>query len=306
MNNKNTVVLAGDYAYIRQIETALKSLCYHNRQLKIYLFNQDIPVEWFRATREHVERLGGELLDIKLIGPQFQMNWTNRLGHINHMTFARYFIPDFVHEDKVLYLDSDLIVTGNLDSLFEQELGDNYVGAVRSCFGAGVGFNAGVLLINNRLWKEEHIRQKLVDITEREHANVGEGDQSILNMVFEDRYLNLPDTYNFQIGFDAGAAEGGHRFVFEIPLEPLPLILHYISPDKPWNQFSVVRLREVWWRYCLMEWSQILKTWTNRGFELESNRESTVLTCYTLTNSYLLEQIEYLVQHLPQVHFIII
>lgn len=37
MNNKNTVVLAGDYAYIRQIETALKSLCYHNRQLKIYL-----------------------------------------------------------------------------------------------------------------------------------------------------------------------------------------------------------------------------------------------------------------------------
>ena len=305
MNNKNAVVLAGDYAYIRQIETALKSLCYHNRQLKIYLFNQDIPVEWFRATREHVERLGGDLLDIKLIGPQFQMNWTNKLGHINHMTFARYFIPDFVHEDKVLYLDSDLIVTGNLDSLFEQELGDNYVGAVRSCFGAGVGFNAGVLLINNRLWKEEHIRQKLVDITEREHANVGEGDQSILNMVFEDRYLNLPDTYNFQIGFDAGAAEGGHRFVFEIPLEPLPLILHYISPDKPWNQFSVVRLREVWWRYCLMEWSQILKTWTNRGFELESNRESTVLTCYTLTNSYLLEQIEYLVQHLPQVHFII-
>lgn len=63
------------------------------------------------------------------------------------------------------------------------------------------------MLINNRLWKEEHIRQKLVDITEREHANVGEGDQSILNMVFEDRYLNLPDTYNFQIGFDAGAAE---------------------------------------------------------------------------------------------------
>ena len=86
MNNKNAVVLAGDYAYIRQIETALKSLCYHNRQLKIYLFNQDIPVEWFRATREHVERLGGELLDIKLIGPQFQMNWTNKLGHINHMT----------------------------------------------------------------------------------------------------------------------------------------------------------------------------------------------------------------------------
>ena len=133
MNNKNAVVLAGDYAYIRQIETTLKSLCYHNRQLKIYLFNQDIPVEWFRAMREHVERLGGELLDIKLIGSQFQMNWTNKLRHINHMTFARYFIPDFVQEDQVLYLDSDLVVTGNLDSLFNQDLGENYVAAVRSC-----------------------------------------------------------------------------------------------------------------------------------------------------------------------------
>ena len=303
MNNKNAVVLAGDYAYIRQIETALKSLCYHNRQLKIYLFNQDIPVEWFRATRKHVERLGGDLLDIKLIGPQFQMNWTNKLAHINHMTFARYFIPDFVQEDQVLYLDSDLVVTGNLDSLFNQELGENYVAAVRSCFDAGIGFNAGVLLINNRLWKDQQIRQVLVETTEREHANVGEGDQSILNMVFEDRYLKLDDIYNFQIGFDAGAGEAGHRFVFEIPLDPLPLILHYISPDKPWNQFSVVRLRDQWWRYHLMEWSEVMSHWKERGFELGPKNSKPLLTCYTLTNSYLLEQIEYLVQHLPEVRF---
>ena len=66
------------------------------------------------------------------------------------------------------------------------------------------------------------------------------------------------------------------RFVFEIPLEPLPLILHYISPDKPWNQFSVVRLREVLVAVLSHGMVSILKTWTNRGFELESNRESTV------------------------------
>ena len=42
---KKTTVLAGDYAYIRQIETALKSLCYHNSHVKVYIFNQDIPQE---------------------------------------------------------------------------------------------------------------------------------------------------------------------------------------------------------------------------------------------------------------------
>ena len=150
---------------------------------------------------------------------------------------------------------------------FNQELGENYVTAVRSCFDAGIGFNAGVLLINNRLWKDQQIRQVLVETTEREHANVGEGDQSILNMVFEDRYLKLDDIYNFKLAL-MRAGEAGHRFVFEIPLVPLPLILHYISPDKPWNQFSVVRLRDQWWRYHLMEWSEVMSHWKERGFEL--------------------------------------
>ena len=83
------------------------------------------------------------------------------------MTFARYYIPDFVTEDKVLYLDSDLLVTDDLTDLFELDLGENYLAATRSCFGAGIGFNAGVLLINNKKWQAENIRQKLIDLTEK-------------------------------------------------------------------------------------------------------------------------------------------
>ena len=79
--------------------------------------------------------MGGELVDVKMLGAQFQMNWSNKLPHINHMTFARYFIPDFVEEDKVLYLDSDLVVTADLTALFEMDLGENYLAAAPSCFG---------------------------------------------------------------------------------------------------------------------------------------------------------------------------
>lgn len=174
-NTKRAVVFAGDYAYIRQIETAMKSLCRHNSHLKIYLLNQDIPQEWVSQIRIYLQEMGGDLIDCKLIGSQYKMNWSNKLPHINHMTFARYFIPDFVTEDKVLYLDSDLIVTGDLTDLFELDLGENYLGAARSCFGAGVGFNAGVLLINNKKWRSENIRQKLIELTEKEHENVKEG-----------------------------------------------------------------------------------------------------------------------------------
>ncbi len=304
-NTKRAVVFAGDYAYIRQIETAMKSLCRHNSHVKIYVLNQDIPQEWFNRLRMYVQEIGGDLIDCKLIGQQFQMNWSNKLPHINHMTFARYFIPDFVTEDKVLYLDSDLIVTGDLTDLFELDLGENYLGAARSCFGAGVGFNAGVLLINNKKWKSETIRQKLIELTEKEHKNVKEGDQSILNMLFKDQYSLLEDKYNFQIGFDAGAAEKNHAFIFEIPLTPFPEILHYISPDKPWKQFSVGRLREEWWKYSFMEWSYIVSSWKEKGVFYSADIYKPKLTCMNLTNSWCVEKIDYLVEQLPEVHFYI-
>ena len=304
-NTKRAVVFAGDYAYIRQIETALKSICRHNSHLKIYLLNQDIPQEWFSQIRIYLQEMGGDLIDCKLIGSQYKMNWSNKLPHINHMTFARYFIPDFVTEDKVLYLDSDLIVTGDLTDLFELDLGENYLGAARSCFGAGVGFNAGVLLINNKKWKSETIRQKLIELTEKEHENVKEGDQSILNMLFKDQYSLLEDKYNFQIGFDAGAAEKNHAFIFEIPLTPPPKILHYISPDKPWKQFSVGRLREEWWKYSFMEWSYIVSSWKEKGVFYSADIYKPKLTCMNLTNSWCVEKIDYLVEQLPEVHFYI-
>ena len=304
-NTKRAVVFAGDYAYIRQIETAMKSLCRHNSHLKIYLLNQDIPQEWFSQIRIYLQEMGGDLIDCKLIGSQYKMNWSNKLPHINHMTFARYFIPDFVTEDKVLYLDSDLIVTDDLTDLFELDLDENYLAAARSCFGAGLGFNASILLINNKKWRSETIRQKLIELTEKEHENVKEGDQSILNMLFKDQYSLLDDKYNFQIGFDAGAAEKNHTFIFEIPLTPSPKILHYISPDKPWKQFSVGRLREEWWKYSFMEWGYIVSSWKEKGVFYSVDIYKPKLTCMNLTNSWCVEKIDYLVEQLPEVHFYI-
>ena len=304
-NTKRAVVFAGDYAYIRQIETAMKSICRHNSHLKIYVLNKDIPQEWFSRLRMYIQEMGGDLIDCKLIGQQFQMNWSNKLPHINHMTFARYYIPDFVTEDKVLYLDSDLIVTGDLTDLFELDLGENYLGSARSCFSAGIGFNAGVLLINNKKWRAENIRQKLIDLTEKEHENVAEGDQSILNMMFSDSYIQIDETYNYQIGFDRGAAEQGHAWILEKSINPLPKILHYISQDKPWNQFSVGRLRENWWNYSFMEWTYIVSTWKEKGELYSAQIYKPKLTCMNLTNSWCVEKMDYLVKQLPEVHFYI-
>ena len=291
--NKKVFVLAGDYGYIRQIETTLKSICYHNSDVKIYIFNQDIPQEWFVSVREKMAYRNSEIVDIKLFGGNMR-NWSlPPVGqHINFMTFARYFIPSFVSEDIVLYLDCDLVVTRDLTDLFSIDLTNKPLAAAKVIYGLEDRFNAGVLLINNAYWKENAIQQELIKITEREHKNLPEADQTVLNIVMGENYVLLDDTYNFQIGYDQVADNRGQYFIFELPLNPLPAIIHYLSADKPWKTYSVGRLREVWWKYNQLEWSQI-----NNQEELVVKKSK--YKALIITGSQQLEQIDYLIKNLP-------
>lgn len=70
--NKKAIVLAGDYGYIRQIETTLKSICYHNSDIKVYIFNQDIPQEWFISTRGKMLYRNSDIVDIKMFQGNMQ------------------------------------------------------------------------------------------------------------------------------------------------------------------------------------------------------------------------------------------
>ena len=292
---KLTFVLAGDYGYIRYIEATLKSICYHHDNCKVYILNQDIPQEWFISVREKMSQKQSELVDVKLTSGLVSETWKLPPfgAHMNHMSFARYFIPQFVEEDKVLYLDSDTIVTRTLNELFEIELGDKLLAAAKVVYGLEDRFNSGVLLVNNKLWKEENIQATLIEITDRDHETLLESDQTVFNRVAGERYIVLDDTYNFQVGYDRIAEERQQYFILEMSTDPLPAIIHYLSGDKPWNLRSFSRLREVWWRYSMMDWSEITSHKTPR-----KKRD-----LFIMTDSQSLEQIDYLVTHLPNFMF---
>jgi len=288
---KMTFVLAGDYGYIRYIEATLKSICYHHENCKVYILNQDIPQEWFISVRKRMAQRNSELVDVKLTSGLVSTTWKlPPFGeHMNHMSFARYFIPQFVEEDKVLYLDSDIIVTRPLNDLFAINLGDKLLAAAKVIYGLEDRFNSGVMLINNKLWKEENIQQKLIDITNREHESLEESDQTVLNWATGDRYIVLDDTYNFQIGYDRIAEQRKQFFILELPTDPLPAIIHYLTADKPWNIRSFSRLREVWWRYAMMDWSEIVSHFI----------PETKIQLLIETSSQQLENIEILATKLP-------
>ena len=298
-----TIVLAGDRNYTTQLETTIKSILYHNRDVKIYILNQDIMPDWFRKPRKIARMLGSDIIDIKLPEQAVFQGWETK-EYISTMTYARYFIPDYIPEEKVLYLDSDLIVNQSLDTLFDIDLQGNLLAAVWDT--DGITFNAGVMLINNDDWRKEKLKDTLLAQSEMTLKSVSEGkfesfngDQTILNQVCSNRWLELDTVYNLQVGHDTTAFYNKWENYFNELVSPS--IIHFVSYRKPWSTLIANRYRDLWWEFHDLEWNQILQHHLGE-FELLPllDRE---FSCLTLTNSQDLEGIEELVTALPDVVF---
>lgn len=299
-----TIVLVGDQAYQEQVSTTIKSILYYNKNVKIYVFNQGLSDEWFRDFNELAEQLDSELVNITLDQVTISPEWLTQ-DHISSATYARYFIPQFVAEGRVLYLDSDLVVNRDLQPLFDISLEGKLVAAVGDA--GGYGFNAGVLLIDNQAWKERQLQETFIKETDRIMSLVQSGqmedfngDQTVLNHVLAQDWLPLDKIYNLQVGHDLVAFYSGWNGHFELDQEPL--IIHYTTFRKPWNSDVSYRYRQLWWDFQALSLEEILAY--HRGeFEMPDRWEKAALNCMLLTDVQELEQIEFLAQSLPRVHF---
>ncbi|RSJ88909.1 MULTISPECIES: SP_1767 family glycosyltransferase [Streptococcus] len=298
-----TIVLAGDCNDTRQLETTIKSILYYNRDVKIYILNQDIMPDWFRKPRKIARMLGSDIIDVKLPEQDIFHAWIKQT-HISSIAYARYFIPDYIQEDTVLYLDCDLLVNDKLDSLFEQDIKEHYIAAIRDA--NGQGFNTGVLLINNEKWRQEKLKERLIEqsiltikeVEEGRFENFN-GDQTIFNQVLQDDWLELDRAYNLQVGHDVVALY--NNWQEHLAFNDKPVVIHFTTYRKPWTTLIANRYRDLWWQFHDLEWSQILQHHIGE-FELISPLDKE-FSCLTLTNSQDLEGIEELVTALPDVVF---
>ena len=295
---KKAIVLAANYAYVDQVLTTIKSICYHNRSLRFYLINSDFPNEWIKQLNKRLEKFDSEIINCRVTSEQISRYKTD----ISYTVFLRYFIADFVQEDKALYLDCDLLVTKNLDDLFATDLQDYPLAAVRdfggrAYFGQEI-FNAGVLLVNNAFWKKDNMTQKLIDLTNEWHDKVDQADQSILNMLFKNKWLELDFDNNHIVIHERFA---NYRFPNG---QEYPGIIHYLSERKPWQVHAGQTYRDVWWYYHDMEWTELGKNHHLHSLEkLHLYPIKFPFSCLIYTASDQIEQLETLIVALPEVQF---
>ena len=298
-SDRIAIVLIADQAYTEQLTVTMKSIMYHNKSVDFYIINQGIIPDWFRKMRRIVRNLGGELYNIPFDIGLISAEWRTQ-NHISPIAYAKYFIPRLIDRERVLYLDTDVIVNGSLTSFFLTDLKGFPVAAVRDVDGS---FNTGVMLIDNLQWKDLSVLDKCLELSEGEKSKHWElehfnGDQTILNSVFQDNWLELDKRFNVQVGYDLVAFYNHWEKHFN--LEDEPLVIHYTTNRKPWNSSVSYRFREKWWEFYNLELSQVL---AHHLGEFSLKKEKQGLDFLTLTSTEEFEEIEHLASSFPEHRF---
>ena len=302
MDTKKAIVLGADNNYRDKLETTIKSICYHNRDLKFYIFNEDIPKEWFYLMEKRLGQMNCEILNIEIDAEKVK-HFSTPDTHIKYMTYFRYFIAEFVKEDRALYLDCDMVVHGNINPLFQKYFEENYIIAVPDGWYKNI-FNAGMMMVNVHKWKTDNICQNLLELTAEKHQEVY-GDQGVLNLLFENKWKKVSPHYNFMVGLDTLAywAQKPEWFLNSWDENYKPAIIHFEGKDKPWNDSLKTRYRELWWFYNGLDWQTILSQVDSKPTMFSEIASVCLFHTAIFTDTQDLEHIEYLVESLSNVHF---
>lgn len=192
-------------------------------------------------------------------------------GYYTVATYYRILLPDMLPSNisKILYLDSDIVVCGKLNDLWNTNI-DNYsCGAVIDCQALNTPsifkrlgysselkyFNAGVLLINIDYWRKNNIKSRTLDFIKTEPEKIQIVDQDALNYILKGTCLfisikyNLMDQYIQKNMWDESINENDRNNAIENPL-----IIHY-SIDKPWNYICRNPYKNEYYKYLhFTEW----------------------------------------------------
>lgn len=163
--------------------------------------------------------------------------------------YYRFLLPDMLtDQEKVLYLDCDIIVRHSLHDFYNTSLEDKAMSVVvaESCDDIVFAnklrlknkyFNSGVLLLNLSYWREHQITRKLIQWV-ADHADIAAlPDQDALNKVLDGKVVYAPYIYNFQ---EWWFRQSLVPYVHYSKWEDIrsagrdPVVVHFCEADKPW------------------------------------------------------------------------
>ena len=251
---KISIAYAPDDKYVNQTVVSMKSALEHNEQVEFIIMYSKLSAE----SMQKLGAVGGSLRLIKMDESQFADLTLSKW--VTVQAWFRIKLPDLCKDlDKVLYLDCDTLIRGNLDELFSLDLTDKYLAGVKDVWGvskyvkrldmkSGVYVNSGMLLFNCDYCRKEHFFDKVVEFAKNNAKIIEFCDQDSINKVVDEYKLVVSPKYNFM---DTWWRGGYYEFEGEEEAEYLqakenPVIVH-LTGLKPAFKGCGNKFKDEWW-----------------------------------------------------------
>ena len=178
--------------------------------------------------------------------------YTFQNGHINMSACYRLFAPYIKSLNKVVYIDIDTIVLGDIKELWDVDV--EYIGGVLDPMWEHNAnknnlkdyyINSGVLVMNlDNLRKLPYM--KMIMDTQTGKYNLSLLDQDIINIAFHDKIQLLPYEWNVYSKEYTGCTEDMKE------ARKSPKLIHWCGRGKPWNTKGLWK-NEEWYKYFCEE-----------------------------------------------------
>ena len=209
------ILFGGNSKVFDGILLCLLSMTKHcNEELNIFILTADVTELnklYTPISENHVEILD-EILKNKNHKSKITLikldnsfnNWittsSNRLNVYTPFAFLRLFADKIENlPEKIIYLDTDIMINGNIKELFNIDISNYELGVVNDRYGCificPKYFNSGMLLMNLKKIKENGLLEKVRNICFKK--KMAFPDQSALNKYCKKR-LYLPKKFNEQ------------------------------------------------------------------------------------------------------------
>lgn len=224
-----------DYRY--RIHILTDGLADENQTRILSMQRDNVEIE-FVSVREKLEKFAGKL---------------HLRDYYTQATYYRFFIPALFPEyDRCIYLDSDILVLGDISEMYRMEMGDHLMAAIPDDVVANLSFfrdyvdkflgvpyenyfNAGILLINLKEMRRVDIEKAFMAIMEERKFPVAQ-DQDYLNVLCHRRVTYLDGSWN--------------RTAFpDIEARERPNIVHFKINFKPWH-YADISFGKLFWEYA--------------------------------------------------------
>lgn len=171
-----------------------------------------------------------------------------------HRVYLGRFLPPDCH--RVINLEADMLVRGDIAELFEVGLGGKTIGVVADCYqyqeerrkylrklcreinwplpreGAAY-FSVGMLLVDLERWRKRGVEEKLLDVIYKHPDKLYFHENDAFNIVLANDFKELSSRYHL---LTEQVAAGG----VDKRNSSDPLVVHFVGGGKPWYFFSAL------------------------------------------------------------------